>query len=148
MTLSIREQVLVAFQAQLATITDITNLTVERNRVAVVNEFPKLVMRDGGHEVTEENSGLMGYRMTVDVEGYVAYDKNSNPGTDINALYSAVVETALADRTLGQLAVDITESGLDIAIDNLPGNSPYAAFNTTFQIEFYTTPGDPYSLAP
>ena len=148
MTLSIREQVLEAFKNTLSSISGIDRLTVERNRVAPVQDFPKLVMRDGGQEVTEENTGMMGYRMTVDVEGYVAYDKNSNPGTDINSLYGAVVEGVLADRTLGGLAFDITETGLDLALDNMPGNAAYAAFNVTFTVDYYTTPGDPYSLAP
>lgn len=148
MTLSIREQVLAAFQAKLAAITGIDGLTVERNRASPVQEFPKLIMRDGGHEVTEENTGMMGYRMTVDVEGFVAHSSDSGTGPAVNALYATVLQAVLADRTLGDLAADITETSMDINLDSEDGHSPHAAFNSSFVIIFYTTPGDPYSLAP
>ena len=148
MTLSIREQILSAFLTKLSAITGIAGLTVERNRAAAVQEFPKLVMRDGGHEVTEENTGMMHYRMMVDEEGYVLSSADSNLGADINALYSATLTAALADRTLGDLAGDLTETSMDIELDRLEGNAPCAAFNLGFAIDFYTTPGNPTSLAP
>jgi hypothetical protein len=148
MTLSIREQILVAFKGKLDAITGISGLTVERNRADPVQEFPALVMHDGGHEVTTENTGMTGYEMTVTVEGFVASASQAATGTDMNALYAKTVQAVLSDCTLGDLAVDINEQSMEVALNDLIGNAPCSAFNLIFSVQFYTKQGDPFSLAP
>ena len=55
----------------------------------------------------------------------------------------------MADRTLGDLAIDLREGELrDPEIDRTQGHRPFAAFSLAFEIDYFTDPSDPYQPAP
>jgi hypothetical protein len=146
MPLSIREQILAAFHVRLQTI---ANVTVERNRVEPVEAFPTLLMIDGGQSVTEENAGVKLHALRVEVEGYVGTTTAADLGPALSDLHGQTVLALLADRTLGDLAIDLREGELrDPEIDRAQGHRPFAAFSQTFEIDYFTDPNDPYQPAP
>jgi hypothetical protein len=146
MPISIREQILTAFLIRLQTI---ANVNVERNRVEPVEAFPSLVMIDGGQSTTEENAGFKLHSLRVEVEGYVSATTAADLGPALNDLHGQVVLALMADRTLGDLAIDLREGELrDPEIDRIQGHSPHAAFSLPFVVDYFTDPSDPYQLAP
>lgn len=147
MTDSIREQVLSAFKTQISSITGITGLVIERNRDAPTTTFPMLIVLDGGLESDNSESNLAKYTMQVFVEGWVK-STTANIGRDTNQLYAKAVQAALNDRTLGNLAVDVTELETDFNIDRSEGKPAIGFFNTIYEIIFFTRQGDPFTLAP
>jgi hypothetical protein len=146
MAISIREQILTAFLAQLKTI---ANVTVERNRAEPVEAVPSLLMIDGGQSVTEENAGIKLHALRVDVEGYVDATISAELGAVLSDLHGQTVLALMADRTLGDLAIDVREGELrDPEIDRTQGHRPFAAFSLAFEIDYFTDPNDPYEPAP
>jgi len=146
MSTSIREQVLAALESRLGTV---AGVTVERNRVESVTEFPALVMIDGGHTVTDENTGLKLYRLRIDVEGYVEATTAAELGPALSDLYAKAVAALMADRTLGGIAIDVHEGELrDPEIDRTQGHGPHAAFSLAFEVDYATNPTDPYQPGP
>ena len=146
MPISIREQILAAFLVRLKTI---ANVTVERNRAEPVEAFPSLLMIDGGQSVTEENAGIKLHALRLDVEGYVSAAKAADLGPALSDLYGQTVLALMADRTLGDLAIDVREGELrDPEIDRTQGHRPIAAFSLAFEIDYFTDPNDPYEPAP
>ncbi len=145
MTICIREQILQAIVTKLG---NLTGVTIERNRDAAVQAFPSLIVRDGNQETASINSGMTDYTMTVSIEGFVKSSSTASIGTDLNDLYARIVKAIIADYTLGGIAEDIAETGMDMLIDDMPGNAPHGAFNVTFQVKYTTLENDPYSLAP
>jgi len=146
MSTSIREQILAAFLVRLQTM---ANVTVERNRVEPVDAFPSLLMMDGGQSVTEENAGIKFYILRVEVEGYVGAAASLLLGPALSDLHGQTVLALMADRTLGNLAIDLREGELrDPEIDRTQGHRPFAAFSLAFEIDYFTDPNDPYQPAP
>jgi len=146
MPTSIREQILAAFLVRLQTI---GNVTVERNRVEPVEEFPSLLMMDGGQSVTEENAGVKLHSLRVELEGYVSAATSAELGPALSDLHGQTVLALMADRTLGDLAIDLREGEFrDPEIDRTQGHRPFAAFSLAFEIDYFTDPSDPYQPAP
>jgi hypothetical protein len=146
MPVSIREQILSAFLVRLQTI---GNVTVERNRVEPVEAFPSLLMIDGGQTVVEENAGIKLHTLRVEVEGYVNAATAAELGPALSDLHGQTVLALMADRTLGDLAIDLREGELrDPEIDRTQGHRPFAAFSLAFEIDYFTDPNDPYQPAP
>ena len=141
----IREQVLAAFFARLQ---GLAGVTVERNRNREVTPemMPALVLLEGGQRRQDE-TGLARYVAEADVEGYVLAATDAALGPTLNDLYARAVVAALADPTLGGLAVDVREGALDVMIVRESGK-PAAGFSLTFEIEFFAAPADPFAPAP
>lgn len=145
---TIRERVLDAFKTKLDGITGVTGLTVERNRDVRVQEFPMLIMIDGGQQANLDNTGFTRYDMNIEVEGHVTASTPGGLGDAVNALYGKTVEAVMADVTLGSLSLDIVEVSMEVEIDRGEGRKPYAAFLVTFQVTYFTEQGDPFTLGP
>lgn len=146
MSTSIREQVLAAVEARLS---NIIGVTVERNRVEPVTVFPSLVLVDGGHTVSDENTGLKLYALRLDVEGYVQAETADELGPALSDLYAKAITALMADRTLGGVAIDVREGELrDPEIDRTQGHGPHSAFSLAFEVDYATDPADPYQLGP
>ena len=141
----VREQVLAAFFAKLQTL---AGVAVERNRNREVTPemMPALVLLEGGQRRQDE-TGLARYVAEADVEGYVLAATDAALGPTLNDLYARAVVAALADPTLGGLAVDVREGALDVMIVRESGR-PAAGFSLTFEIEFFAAPADPFAPAP
>jgi hypothetical protein len=146
MPISIREQILTAFLVRLQTI---ASVTVERNRVEPVEAFPSLVMIDGGQSTTEENAGTKLHALRIEVEGYVSATTAADLGPALSDLHGQAVLALMAERTLGDLAIDLREGELrDPEIDRTQGHGPHAAFSLAFEVDYFTDPNDPYQPAP
>jgi len=145
MPVAIREQVLAAFFQALQ---QVAGATVERNpnREVTPDMMPALVMLDGGQRRQDE-SGLARYVVEADVEGYVLAATDAALGAALNDLYARTVVAALADPSLGGLAVDVREGALDVSVVRETGK-PAAGFSLTFEIEFFAAPADPFAPAP
>jgi hypothetical protein len=141
---TVRERVLAAFAAKVALV---SGVTVERNRDYNVTAFPALVVLDGGQQAEDDNTGYTRYTMTVDVEGYVGAG-SLNVGNRLNELYGKMLACVMADRTLGGLAIDISEQELDISINREEGQARTGAFLATFSVEYFTAQGNPYVPGP
>jgi len=141
----VREQVLAAF---LQALQQVAGAAVERNRNREVaaESMPALVMLDGGQRRQDE-SGLARYVAEADVEGYVLAATDAALGPALNDLYARTVVAALADPTLGGLAVDVREGALDVSVVRETGK-PAAGFSLAFEIEFFAAPANPFAPAP
>lgn len=148
MPTSIKEQILVAFQAQLATL---TGVTVERMRRKPFKDsvLPAVNQIDGPDRVTEEVFGYDKRELLVAVEGFVKAASDSAMASAIGDLEARVVQVLLAgDRRLAGLAVDITEGEGELDADGGDGKPSEAAFTRFFVVTFFTGAGDPFAAGP
>lgn len=149
MTDTIREQCLVAFKSNLATL---AGVTVQRNRdtEAERDEMPLLNMLDGSVQLNTVSAGFHHYSMIVQVEGFVKAANADLLGPALSDLYGKTLQKVLSNRTLGGIAIDVRESEAALEPPVFLGNAAgvaVAAFETGFIIEFSTVPGDPYTSA-
>lgn len=145
--MTVREQVLAAFKARLDGIS-VPNLLVERNRDIPVEHYPSVVMVDGGQSPDVDQPGVKIVRMRVDVEMYVKANTYGELAGAFDALYGSVVRAVMADRTLGDLAVDIDEGELqDPLTGREEGVGPTQATSLAFEVEYWVDPDDPDTLA-
>ncbi len=152
MATTVREQVLVAFHALINAGLPgaITGAVVERNRRQPVPEgHPSfVVLLDGPQVVLSDETGATRYLLTVEVEGYASAASDAGLGPALNALYGELTRLALSDFSLGNLAVDVREGDMpDVYIDP-DAAKPTGAFAMSFEIEYSTATGDPFTLGP
>lgn len=150
MTDSVREQVLTAILDTLETISTIYNLAVHRNLDAEVEHYPTLILTDGDEEANEAAfQGFCDCTMNVMIEGHVQLEGGSttNIGTAVNALYAAVEQALLADRTLGGTAVNVLKGGCQVDVNRGAGQQPQGAFAAEFSVQYFHRSGDPYTAA-
>lgn len=149
---SVREQVLQAFKTALDGAAS-ASVVVDRNRdipVELTTSTSWIVMVDGGQEPdVETGPGYKQIALGVDVEMFAATASHGGLAAALDALYVAVVQSALADRTLGGLAVDITEGELtDPILDRSEGIGPTIAASLSFSIDYWVDVDDPTIAAP
>lgn len=148
MPTAIREQILVAFKARLATLPGVTVYRMRRKAVART-EMPAVNQLDGMDEITEEVFGYDKRQMPVVAEGFVTAATDEAMASAASDLEAKVVQALLAsDRTLGGLAVDITLGEAAFDADDGDGKGPEAAFSRTFVVTFFTGAGDPFAAGP
>jgi hypothetical protein len=150
MSTSIREQILTAFTTVISTDLPIAipGTDVERNRSRPVPKTSDafVILYDGAQFIVSDETCATRYTMDVDAEGYVKAATDALIGPAINNLYGELTKAALADHTLGGLAIDVRESNLqDVYIDD-ESQKPSAAFAVTFNITYSTAGGDPFTL--
>lgn len=148
--MTVREQVLQAFEAALGNVTaTVPEAVIERNRDIEVTSFPAVVMVDRGQSIGQDDTGIKRVRMGVDVEMYAAAPTFDQLAGALDRLYSAVVKAVLADHTLGGVAVDVAEDDMtDPEIDRAEGRGPNIAASLGFNIEYWVAEDDPDVLAP
>lgn len=154
MTVAIREQVVRAFAASLAGLTDQYGdaVNVFRGRDTQVSEFPALVIEEGAENGIERSYGQIDLTMTLTVYGYVSMTADEGDvdaaGADYEAektdLYARTVQAVMADRTLGGLAVDIRFLSMtpDIAMD---AGTQAGTLTIVFEVDYWTDADNPYS---
>lgn len=141
---TVREQCLAAFAAALS---NMPGVTVERNRTARVSRFPSVIVLDGGQTPNTASTQATFYTLRVSVEAWITASADAGLGPGISGMYGEILAAALADTTLGGVAIDVREgemSGPDI--DREEGIGPTAAFEITFEIDFLTAEGDASAL--
>lgn len=141
-----RESIVVAALAKLAAISSVADLVVERNRVEAVETFPMIVLREGGHEVSEETSSHDLATISLDVELYVRSTSAAiNVGTLLNELYGAAKVALQADRSLGIGAFDVRETSMSApTFDTSDAAHPQASAVVSFDVQFWQTKANPY----
>lgn len=144
-----RERVLAAFDAALQTVPGITSDQVDRNRTDGVNlqkETPRLIQMDGGHEVTESQTGEDEYRLSIDVDIYATAATDRELGAALNLLWGNVVQTVQADLSLGGLVRDIRQVDMsDPEVLKESGAPPAITAQVSFDVFFATAERDPFT---
>lgn len=152
MATPIRELVLDAFftliNAGLATA--IPGAVVERNRKQPVPESSAafVILFDGPQIKLSDETSETRYLVTVEVEGYARAATDKLLGPAINALYGELTKLALSDFSLGNQAVDVREGDMDDVFIDPDASKPTGAFSMSFEIEYSTATGDPFTLGP
>lgn len=142
---SVREQNLSAVKTLLDAI---PGYTVQRNPPRDPNDdqIPAFVMEDGDEPDPRLLTGVD--QNMVNFTVYI-YAKGATLETAIDAAYVLLMNKLLADRTLGNLALDLKRTGMT-APDYIreKGTSPYVIIGVDFSIEYWTAEGDPEALGP
>lgn len=149
---AIREQVLAALKARLETLLPaVSGLAVYRNRRSPM-AAPALDVRDGSQQTDSGNVQMKRNLMSVTVAGYVEANSDDEIGPALNDLYGRVIDVLEADTSLGGVAFDLREQGLDVDLetnaDGAPLEKPAAWFYLSIDIEFTTSQGGSGQLAP
>lgn len=154
MPTAIREQVLAAFEARLGMVVAANlpgSLTIFRGLRKSVPEgkLPALVMKASPVSSDQESAVVTRNIERITVTGFLKANASDaelhRQGVDLGA---AILRAVEADPTLGGIAVDtnLTEADQDEADGEGVGGLGDIFF--AFTVEFWTKPGDPYSLAP
>ena len=145
---AIREQILVAVKAKLVAIAVPANLKVFRNKTTDNDDYPSLVLMDGDHNVSSDQTQFPIYSMDFTVQGFVQSKSEDLIGGLVNELYGAVVTALTGDVSQGGLAIDTRETGMNVLFNAEDDDKVTAAFDLGFTIEFATKYGNPGALAP
>jgi hypothetical protein len=148
MAAAIREQILEAMKATLATA--LPDVGVDRNadRPAEHDRRPWLNLIDGSQPPpSEETAGYKEYVVSATLEGVAEKGDADNPGTPVVQLYADALVALMADRTVGGLAQDVVEGALDLAIDR-ESSAPGGSFTLDLIITFWTRTNDPTQPGP
>lgn len=140
-----RETVLAAAYTRLAAISSVSGLTVARNRAENLDAFPAIVMRDGGHQVSNEVAGYDLVTIAIEVELYARTASTStNVGSLLNELYGAAKTALQADRTFGGVIYDVVETGMtDPAFDTSDASRTSASAVVSFDLQVWTPRDNP-----
>jgi hypothetical protein len=149
MAIPIVEQIVLALQASLETVSDtVPGLTVYRNHDAALVNYPALVLYEGDLEPYTDTQLAMRYRLNVQIEGVVNPQHYSRLGPDANQLYAQALKTIMQDITLGGLCYDIEAGVRSMEIVRIEGADPFAYFSLPLFISFFTSPTDPFVIGP
>lgn len=149
MPTTIREQMLAAAAAKLASIAGISGLVVERNRRDEVTAFPMIVARDGASRIDGRLTGCDRLVIALDVECHAGGATANEAVQKLSELYGAAAAALLADHTLGVGAFDVREvDGGEPLIDTSDVAAAVASLSARFEIEAWVRTDDPYTLGP
>jgi hypothetical protein len=144
-----RETALAAAFVKLQAISGISGLTMARNRVDAVEDFPMVVQRDGSQELLEGPVGADYWAIAVEVELFARPAAGTDLGTSIDVLYGAVKAALLADTTLGGAATDVRETSFTGPLPDFTDSATAQAGATVgFEIRVWAKTDDPYNLGP
>lgn len=154
----VREAIISAIFQRLQAL-DWPGLTVERNRMVEVQEFPSLYLYEGDEDPPEEDSGAARCSMDLKLEvrlkvSAIVSDVGSQLGSDFNRL-TALAELALlcgtnqAPEWWGDLGIaDIRRGSLDRDLYTDETAIPVMGGTLQIIVDYWTMPGDPYSPGP
>ena len=150
-----RELLLAAIETALNTISEISGLTVERNRSSPPTpaDCPLIVLLDGQGEgeaaqVVKEDAGALGHKVYLampTIEGWVKADAAADLGPAVNDLYGRVINALEADETFGDVGMFIAEGEYNSGVDREEGHRNMSWFALTITVEFQTARTDAYS---
>lgn len=145
----IRQQILGAFESAISV--ELGALTppvpVESQRREEVITFPSVLVIDGDEGEPEEGIGIVKRFAIVRAEGYVKAATQAVLRNARENLQAHVIHAIASDYTLGGWAVNATHTRTD-TIQVFHSTIPAAAFSVEFEIEYWTKPGDPFTLGP
>ena len=145
----IRQQVLSAFESAISV--ELAALTpavpVESQRREEVITFPSVLIIDGDEGEPEEGIGIVKRFALVRAEGYVQAATQAVLRNARENLQAHVIHAIASDYTLGGWAVNATHTRTD-TLTIMHSAQPSTAFSLDFEIEYWTKPGDPFTLGP
>ncbi|PWC86052.1 hypothetical protein TSH100_13840 [Azospirillum sp. TSH100] len=153
MPVSVREQILTAFQGLLGTVVaeNVTGtLTVYRGRRKAVPEekLPALVMRGSPVSSDQESAAVTRNFERVAVTALAKDATDAGLDRTLVDLWAALQRAIEADPTLGGIAVDTTITEADQGAADDEGVGGLGDVFIAVTVEYWTRPGDPYALAP
>lgn len=150
--LTIRERCLDALHQRIRAALEPEGVTIYRNRRrrADFRKLPVVNLVDGGQSQVPEIQATHfdAKAVTVFAEGYLAAGNDDDLGPAASALYGQIIAAALADPSLGNIAIDVTEGEMEQELVREEGSDPGIVFALQLTILFATTDSDPYTLAP
>jgi hypothetical protein len=149
---AIRERVLAALKLQLETLVPgMPGLSVFRNRTKGM-PAPALNVQDGSQQTDTGIVQMKRNTVTATIAGYVEAATDEEIGPAVNDLYGRVIDALEANTSLGGVAFDLRELGLEVDLgtdaDGAPLETPAGWFYLTVEIEFTTRQGGSDQLAP
>ena len=111
-------------------------------------ELPALFMTDLGDVDLDIVTGAAQFELRFQVDVYVA-DAGAGLAAALDAGYLALTNALLADRTLGNLAVDLRRGEIgDPEFVTDEGSKPFAVMPVEFVAQYWTAEADMGALAP
>lgn len=134
-------------------------LTVERNRVVEVQDFPSLILYEGDEDSPDEDSAAARCSMEIDLEAYLEVsasvaDAGARLGSDLNRLLALVEAAVLGGSNQtpewwGDLGIaDIRRGALTRTLETSESDTPKIGGTLQIIVDYWTLPGDPYSPGP
>lgn len=140
-----RELALAGALAALQNITGIAGLVVERNRRDPVEDYPSIVLRDGGHSIERETITQERIDLRIEVELYARAGAGEDIGSKLSELYGAAKAALVADPSLGGVAFQSLENGMsDPTIDTTDAAAVVGGAVVSFVIEVWAASNSPY----
>jgi hypothetical protein len=114
-----REAAFAALAARLSAL--LTGTTVERNRdaPAAPENCPLLVLHDGDHSVETESFGLVTYRMTAQLAGYLAGDTLAAVMTAASTLHAQAIGALRCNSISGGTPAPIVVGDQEIEVEEI-----------------------------
>lgn len=141
MTTTLREAMLVALQDLLKSLeSTVPELKVgERNRRAPMKDDKHLVLHDGGQTTdATAQTEFKNHIARPEIAGRVIARNDAEIGTEVNALYGAIIDRLEADPSLGGTADDVLEVGFETEFDTDP-DAKVSACDFRLMIEVHYT---------
>lgn len=152
MPLDCHEQIVLAVETALKTITAISDLTVDRDRgvdeMPSEEELPLLVIYDSDMQPQDDLTGERGYSRVIDIIGYAGGSDRAAAAAAASELRAEVDRVLFGDVTLGGKARNLelaAEPSPDVL--GLAAASPYKNFVRSFTADYATLEDDPYTFA-
>ena len=145
----IRQRVLSAFESAISV--ELAALTpavpVESQRREEVVTFRTVVIIDGDDAEPEDAIGIIKRFALLRAEGYVQAATQAVLRNARENLQAHVINAIAGDYTLGGWAVNTTHTRTD-TLTIMHSTIPSAAFSLDFEVEYWTKPGDPFTIGP
>jgi hypothetical protein len=143
MPVSVQESIVVAAVAVLAGMGGVPSVKVVRNLDVPANQPNLAAIFEGGCSVAGRDNASTMFTLELEIDLY------AKPGADLADLRARATAALCADPTLGNRAVDLREGSASAPeIDRIEGHGPMACQTLSFEIDFITRAGDPYTPGP
>lgn len=148
MTVSIREQVLSAFETLLGTVSGAPTVYRGRRKPVPEDKLPALVMRCTPLPAEQLSAAVTRNLERITVTAFVKHGTDAGLDRALADLWASLQRVLEADPTLGGLAVDTTLTDADQGAAEEDGIGGLGEVFAALTVEYWTRPGDPYTAAP
>ena len=105
-------------------------LEIHRNRRAALTHSPSLNLKDGSQSTDAEQTEYKNHVVRPEIEGFLQASSDLEIGPAVNALYGAIIDLLESDVSLGGVADDVIETGLQVEFDTADGAKQASAWFT------------------
>lgn len=130
-------------------IPDVPGLTVWRNRRAPLQGAPAIAVEDGPQVTNVGQVGFKFHTAQPTIEGYCTAPTDEALGPIYNDLYRRIVNKVEANPTLGGVAIDCREAGMDLEIVKAADSKQAECFfSVKYEVDYTTAQGDAGASGP